>query len=250
MQTIERLRLRFAAGFVLAISAAVAQVSPGGPAGTWFDVTSVRPGFAPLTSLNTPQRRALEEFISQNERPTGDQKRLADRNRAGVLSAKILRELFPAYSFVKVPWEYQVEPGSLAKYSIPAPGAVFTVVALNDGGDHRFVFHSSGNREEYAAFLRGQRIRVTDETADRLSAAEAELYGNGSGPTKRYARFEWRLGCQETPLHAISSSEEERGAYFYQLLIDANDFVESGRLLYEVIERRKRSGTVLPQQGK
>ena len=144
---------------------------PNGTAASSGDVLINIPG------LNARQQKSLAEFIRQNQQPTGDLKVLADRSRIGVRVSTVLQELFPRYSFVVVPWVYRVEPGNPHMYSIPGDGAVFNMVALSDDGARRFVFHSSGNREEYANFLREQRIKVTDATVDRLWMAHVQIYG-------------------------------------------------------------------------
>ena len=194
-----------------------------------------------VSELNAKQQRSLQDYIRQYERPTGDLKILANRRRLQIRTSKTLQQVFPRYSFVVVPWEYRAEPGNPRGFSIP--GGLYSVVALRDDGD-RFVFYSTGNRQEYAEFLRLRRIRFNEETAVQLWAAHHDLYGMSEGaPPKRYGNSEWRFGYQES-VNVVSESEEERVAYYYQLHVDASDMVIDGRFVAETLERRKKGKPV------
>ena len=199
-----------------------------------------------LEELNAAQQKAVDDYVRQHERPTDELRVTADRNRIAVRSSEALRTLFPRYRFVAVTWTYQVDPGALSKYSLP--GSTFHTLVLDDKG-RNCMPNRTGDLEEFAELLRDQRIKVTDKTSAALvRSALTEIYGFGMSlddlrsTDRPQDNSKWLLGYREWPFRAISSYEEVREASYYLLSVDASGLVVSGRLVNEVLERRKLKG--------
>ncbi len=193
---------------------------------------------APLDELNAAQKRAVNDYVRKNERPTGELRILAQRNQIVVRSSKVLRELFPQYRFVAIPWSYQVSPEAKDRYQIP--GWLFDVLTLDATGATQCVFHNTGNQEEYGEFLKTTKITLAnDQDAAHVASAIAEIRGGGSSSRNvRHSESEWYLGYQESPFRAISGSEEIREAYYFRVRLDSRGAVLGGRLESEILERR------------
>lgn len=196
--------------------------------------------------LNAKQQSAVETYIRQNERPTGELRVLADRKRIAVLSSEALRTLFPEYRFVAVTWITQADPSALHKYSIPGP-ILHTLVLDVDG--RNCMPNPSGYLEEFGDLLHTAHVKVTDaKSAALVRSALIEIYGTGMSSEDlqttdlRHEKSQWLLGYHEWPFRAISSYEEVREASYYLIAVDARDLVISGRLVTQVLERRKLKG--------
>lgn len=209
--------------------------------------TLTAPHESGVETLNAPQRRTLEDYIRVNERLTGDLKVTVDREQIFVVSSDALRQLFPQHRFVNVASVYKADPGAKNKYSIP--GTLFHTLVLDAAGK-KCMEPRTGYLEEYALFLRDQKIKVVDQaSADLARAALVDIYGTGMGlknakigvspDVLRRSQSEWHLGYQEFPFRAISSYEEVREASYYLLMTDPDGTVSSGKLVDEVLERRK-----------
>jgi hypothetical protein len=200
------------------------------------------PDFSPgplkkIEALNSAQQQAVEDYVRQGERRTGELKVLVDRNGILLRSSEALRTLFPNDRFVAVTWIYEADPRTVKKYSIPGP-TVHTLVLDEEGKD--CMAHHTGYLEEYGDLLRAHRIKVTDEpSATMVRAAFTDIYGIGMGSKNlKHGDSEWFLGYREYPFRAISSYEEVREASYYRLTTDSDGVVTSGRLVNEVLERR------------
>jgi hypothetical protein len=99
----------------------------------------------------------------------------------------------------------------------------------------------TGFLEEFADLLYEQKINISDEASAALvRSALSDIYGFGMGDKNvRHSDSEWFLGYREYPFRAISSYEEVREASYYLLRTDPDGIVISGRLVNEVLERRK-----------
>ncbi|HLZ35177.1 MAG TPA: hypothetical protein VKP13_14270 [Nitrospira sp.] len=190
-----------------------------------------------IQGLNSTQQKAVEAYIQQNERPTGELIIVADRDRIALRSSKALQLLFPKYRFVTVPWVYRGSGSALRKYSIPGT-LVHTLVLDNEG---RNCMPESSSDKGYGELLRAERIKVTDSSSAALvAAAFTDIYGVGLGPeNRRHGNSEWFLGYREFPFRHISSYEEVREASYYLVSVDATGTVMDGRLVNDVLERRK-----------
>jgi hypothetical protein len=188
--------------------------------------------------LNSEQQKAVDDYIRQHERPTGDLKVVADRRRITVRSSEALRTLFPHYRFVAVPWLYEAAPEAVHKYSIPW---TLTYTLVLDENGRNCMPRRTGAREEYADLLRAERVKLTDEVAAALvTAAYTDISGVGMSSTNlRHRSSDWFLGYSEWPFRAISSYEEVREASYYLISTDSSGFVISGNLVNDVLERRK-----------
>jgi ribosomal protein S13 len=194
-----------------------------------------------IERLNSEQEKAVDDYIRQNERPTGELRVVADRNRIAVRSSQAIRALFPRYRFVAVTWIYEADPAAFGKYSIPGP--LSHTLVLDENG-RNLMPNRTGYLAEYAGLLRAERVKVTDDTwATLVRSALTDIYGIGMGSANlRHGSSEWSLGYQELPFRAISSYEEVREASYYLISVDTNGFVIGGRLVTEVLERRKLRG--------
>lgn len=203
--------------------------------------TSASASMAPVPKIDglTPeQQKAVDDYVRQGERPTGELKILADRKNIAVHSSEALQTLFPRYKFVVVTWIYEADAAAFHKYSIPGP-MPYTLV-LDENGKNGMP-KRTGHLDEYADLLRAERIKVTDEASAALvRSAFTDIYGIGMSSTDlRHGNSEWFLGYREWPFRAISSYEEVREASYYLILVDASGLVVSGHLVNEVQERRK-----------
>ena len=190
-----------------------------------------------LNALNEQQKKAVEAYITKHQVTSGELRVQARRDWISVRTSKILEDLFPNVLFVVIPWSYQVTPEAKGKYAIP--GGLSDTLALNDQGAVECVFYSSGNREQFAEFLKARRIAVkNDSDAAKVSSALAALYDGGATANSRHGPSEWYLNYQESPFRAISGYEEVREAYYFHLHTDADGFVTGGRLEVETLERR------------
>lgn len=191
-----------------------------------------------IDGLNPEQQKAVDDFVRQGERPTGELRILADRKHIAVHSSEALRTLFPGYKFIAVTWIYEADAAAVNKYSIPGP--ITHTLVLNENGKEGMP-KRTGYLDEYAELLRAERIKVTDEASAALvRSAFTDIYGIGLSSTDlRHGNSEWFLGYREWPFRAISSYEEVREASYYLILVDASGQVVSGHLANEVLERRK-----------
>jgi len=191
-----------------------------------------------LDGINAEQQKAVEDYVQQYESPTGEFRILANRNYITVRSSEALRTRFPHYRFVAVTWIYEADPAAQHKYSIPGP--ITHTLVLDENGRDGMPKHT-GYLEEYGELLRTERVKVTDEASAKLvMAVFSEIYRIGMSSTNlRHGNTEWFLGYGEWPFRAISSYEEVREASYYRVSVDASGFVLSGRLVNEVLERRK-----------
>jgi hypothetical protein len=191
-----------------------------------------------IEGLNSAQQEAVEAYIQQNERPTGELTIIADRDRIALRSSKALQLLFPKYRFVIVPWVYRASGSALNKCSIP--GTLIHTLVLDSEG-RSCMPEESGNDEGYGELLRAEVIKVIDASSAALvAAAFTDIYGVGLGSeNRRHGDSEWFLGYREFPFRQISSYEEVREASYYLLSIDATGTVMGGRLVNDVLERRK-----------
>jgi hypothetical protein len=229
---------------VLLLSAGVQAQAPPYLASTFVREPDFSAGsLKKIKGLNPAQQQAVDDYVQKGERRTGELKVLADRNGIILRSSDALRALFPNYRFVSVLWVYQADPQARNKYSIPGPLS-FTLV-LDENGKNAMP-PRTGYLEEYGDLLHAQRIKVTDEgSAALVKAAFTDIYGIGMGSKNlRHGASEWFLGYQEFPFRAISSYEEIREASYYRLTTDSDGVVISGRLVNEVLERRKINPTV------
>jgi hypothetical protein len=193
-----------------------------------------------LGSLTAAQRKAVDTFVLEHQRPTGDLRQLADRGGMGVRSSAALRRLFSHSRFVVVPWVLQAESSAKNMYSIPY--GLYDVLAINDEGQQEATFHSSGNHEEFGLFLHNHRVKVRNESmACEVAKALAAIYGAGLSTCNdvRRSSSEWLLSYKEMPFRPVSSNEEVREAYYYRMGVDSGGLVLRGTLVCETLERRK-----------
>jgi hypothetical protein len=196
-----------------------------------------------LDGLNVEQQNAVDDYIRQHERPTDELRVIADRHRIAVFSSEALRTLFPQYKFVAVTWIYETDPSALSKYSIPGP-TLHTLVL--DAKGKECMSNHTGYQEEFGDLLRAKRVKVTDaRSAALVRSALTEIYGTGMSSDDlrtmdlRHENSKWLLGYHEWPFRAISSHEQVREASYYLISVGVHGFVLSGRLVTEVLERRK-----------
>jgi len=227
--------MRFAV--VLSLLFACAGVPAQNPATTSSDVPKVE-------ELNAAQQKAVEDYIRQSERPTGELRWIADR-RMVVFSSEALRTLFPGFRFVAVTWITEFDPAAMHKYGIPGP--IVETLVLDADGRNRMPKHT-GYQEEFGDLLHAERVRVTDATSAAMvrSALTSIYVGWGQDDLRisdlRHENSNWLLGYHEWPFRAISSYEEVREASYYLISVDAMGFVVSGRSVRQVLERRSLSG--------
>ena len=205
------------------------------------DDVPVPAGVSGLGTLNAAQRETVDRYVLENERPTGELKRLADRGYIAVRSSVALRHLFPHSRFVVVPWIFQLDPGAQNLYSIPF--GLYDVLAISDEGRLESIFHSSGNQEEFGMFLRNHRVKVRNKTMlCEVARTRVDIYGGGGLSLcndVRRSSSEWILGYTEMPFRPVSSYEEERDAYYYRLRVDSSGIVLDGKYVCDTLERRK-----------
>jgi hypothetical protein len=194
-----------------------------------------------LEGLDAAQQRAVENYVQQNERPTGELRVIADR-RMLVFSSEALRTVFPRFRFVRIRWITDADPAAFHKYSIPGP-IVETLVLDEDG--RNCLPNRTSDRKEFGDLLHAEHVKVTDATSAAMvrSALSAIDLGWGTEDLRttdlRHKNSNWLLGYHEWPFRAISSYEEVREASYYLISVDTNGFVVSGRSVREVLERRK-----------
>src|SRR5579864_6930270 len=191
-----------------------------------------------IDGLNPGQQQAVADHVQKIERRAGELKVLVDRNGILLRSSEALRTLFPNYRFVAVTSVYQASPDATTKFSIPGP--LTYVLVLDQDGKGGMPNHT-GYLEEYGDLLRAQKIKVTDEaSAVLVRSALTDIYGFGMGSKNlRQSKSEWFLGYREYPFRAISSYEEIREASYYRLKTDSDGNVINGRMVNEVLERRR-----------
>lgn len=189
-----------------------------------------------IDGLTPDQQKAVDDYVRQGERPTGEVRILANLNIA-VRSSEALRTLFPKYKFVAVTWMYEADAPAFQKNSIPGP--ITQILVLDENGKSRMPKHT-GYLDEYADLLCAERIKVTDEASAALVRSALTDIGIGMSSTDlRHGNSEWFLGYREWPFRAISSYEEVREASYYLIRVDAKSQVVNGHLVNEVLERRK-----------
>jgi hypothetical protein len=208
---------------------------------TLVELTAPEPCCKPvlkIQGLNAAQQRAVESYIQQNEKPAGELTIIADRDRIAVRSSRALHLLFPKYRFVAVPWVYTATGNALTKSSIPGP-LIHTLVLDSEGRD--CMPRDKGSDEEYGDLLQAEAIKVTDPSSAALvAAAFTDISGVGLGSeNQRHGNSEWFLGYREFPFRPISSYEEVREASYYLISTDTAGTVMGGRLVNDVLERRK-----------
>ena len=205
---------------------------------------TTRSGVPRVEGLNFAQQKAVEEYVLQNERPTGELRWVADR-RMRVFTSEAPRTLFPNFRFLAIQWITEADPAVLHKYSIPGP-IVETLVLDEDGGN--CMPNRTGDRKEFGDLLRTEHVKITGATSAAMvrSALSAIDVGWGTDDLRtndlRHENSNWLLGYREWPFRAISSYEEVREASYYLISVDKNGFVVSGRSVREVLERRKLNG--------
>jgi hypothetical protein len=197
-----------------------------------------------LEGLNAAQQRAVEDYVRQTERPTGELRWIADR-RMAVFSSEALRKLFPSFRFVAIRWTTEADPAAVNKYSIPGP--IVQTLALDQEGRDRLSKHT-GLEKEFGELLHMERVRVTDVTSAAIvRSAFAEIHAGGGADDLRttdlrHENSNWLLGYHESPFRVISGYEEVREVSYYLISVDPNGFVVSGLSVTEVLERRKIKG--------
>jgi hypothetical protein len=189
-----------------------------------------------IDELTPEQQKAVDDYVRQGERPTGEVRILA--KYIAMRSSDALRKLFPRYKFVAVTWVYEADAAAFDNYSIPGP--ITHTLVLDENGKNVMPKHT-GYLDEYADLLRVEKIKVTDEASAALvRSAFTDIYGIGISSTDlRHGNSEWFLGYTEWPFRAISSYEEVRAASYYLVLVDARGQVVSGHLVYDILEQRK-----------
>jgi hypothetical protein len=204
---------------------------------------SKEPDFRPgplrkIEGLNSAQQKAVEDHIRRTERRNGELKVLIDRNQIGLRSSEALHRLFPDDRFVAVTSVYQATTDAAKKYSIPGP--LTYTFALNQKGNDAMP-NRTGYLEEYGALLHSHGIKLNDEASAALvRSALQDIYGFGmGGKDVRRAESQWYLGYDKHPWRAISSYEEIREASYYVVNTNSEGVVTSGRLVNQVLERRK-----------
>jgi hypothetical protein len=193
-----------------------------------------------LSELTPAQQKNIDDFIREHERPEDELKQLADRSHITVKSSKVLRDLFPDYRFVLIPWIYQVAtPEAAHKYSMPSPGAVVSELALSDDGKTHVELDSNG--KEWGALLHAERVNVSTEAmAEKVAAVLfAHCYQGARCRNLHRGTSEWILGYRESEFRVISGYEEIREATYYRLTTDSNGIVINGQMMNDVLERRK-----------
>lgn len=189
-----------------------------------------------INGLNPDQQKAVDDYVRQGERPTGELRILA--KYIALYSSETLRTLFPRYKFVAVTWIYEADATASHKYSIPGP--ITHTLVLDENGKNQMP-KRTGYLDEYADLLRAEKIKVTDEASAALvRSAFTDIYGIGMGSADlRHGNSEWFLGYKEWPFRAVSSYEEVREASYYLIVVDTSGQVVSGHLVNDVLERRK-----------
>jgi len=206
---------------------------------------SMTPSDVPkLEGLNAAQQKAVQDYVQQHERPTGELRWIANQ-RMVVFSSEALRTLFPRFRFVAIRWITEADPAALHKYSIPGP--IVETLVLDEEG-RNCMPNRTGDRKEFGDLLRTEHVKVTDATSAAMvrSALSAIDVGWGTDDLRtndlRHENSNWLLGYREWPFRAISSYEEVREASYYLISVDKNGFVVSGRSVREVLERRQLNG--------
>jgi len=202
---------------------------------------TTRSGVPRLEGLNFAQQKAVEEYILQNERPTGELRWVADR-RMRVFTSEALHTLFPNFRFVAIQWITEADPAAFHKYSIPGP--ILKTLVLDADGMNRMPNHT-GYREEFGDLLREEHVRITDAaSAAVVRSALNALYAGGTADDPRtsdvrHENSNWLLGYNEGSFRPISMYEEIREVSYYLVAVDADGYVVSGRSVTRVVERRK-----------
>jgi hypothetical protein len=193
-----------------------------------------------LEGINAAQQKAVEEYVKQHERLTGELRFIADRS--AVFSSEALRKLFPRFRFVATRWITEADPAASQKFGIPGP--IVETLALDEDGRNRMP-KPTGYREEFGQLLRTEHLKITDaNSAAMVRSALTEIYAGGGVDDLRtidlrHENSKWLLGYHEQPFRAISSFEEVREASCYVISVDRNGYVVRGRSVTEVLERRK-----------
>ena len=202
---------------------------------------TTRSGVPRLEGLNFAQQKAVEEYVLQNERPTGELRWVADR-RMRVFTSEALHTLFPNFRFVAIQWITEADPAAFHKYSIPGP--ILKTLVLDADGMNRMPNHT-GYREEFGDLLREEHVRITDAaSAAVVRSALNALYAGGTADDPRtsdvrHENSNWLLGYNEGSFRPISMYEEIREVSYYLVAVDADGYVVSGRSVTRVVERRK-----------
>lgn len=132
-----------------------------------------------IDGLTPDQQKAVDDYVRQGERPTGEVRILANLNIA-VRSSEALRTLFPKYKFVAVTWMYEADAPAFQKNSIPGP--ITQILVLDENGKSRMPKHT-GYLDEYADLLCAERIKVTDEASAALVRSALTDIGIGMSST-------------------------------------------------------------------
>ena len=198
-----------------------------------------------IEGLNSAQQKAVADYILRAERRNGGLRVLVDRNQIVLRSSEALHRLFPDDRFVAVTSVYQATSQAQKKYSIPGP-LTYTLALDQNGND--VMANLTGYLEEYGALLHSRGIKVDDATSAALvRSAIEDIYGFAlGGEDVRRSKSQWYLGYNQHPWRATSSYQEIREASYYFLITNAEGLVTNGRLVNEVLERRKVSMTTPP----
>jgi hypothetical protein len=203
---------------------------------------SEKPDYGPgplkkIPGLTAEQQEAVEAYVQAAERRTGELEILIDRNQIMVRSSEALGFLLPDLRLVSVTSLYRAKSAAAKKYSIPGP---LTYVLVLDQDGKNAMPKRTGYLEEYGELLHVRAIKVADQASAALvRAALVDIYGFGMGTDIRHRPSAWYIGYQEHPFRAISSSQEVREASYYLLTTGADGLVIHGRLVNEVLQRRK-----------
>lgn len=205
---------------------------------------TARPDVPKLEGLNPAQQKAVEDYVQQNERPTGELRWIADR-RMRAFSSEALQKIFPSFRFVAIWWITEADPPAFHKYSIPGP--ILETLVLDADGTNRIPKHM-GYGEEFGDLLRQEHVKITDAASAAVvrSALKSLSAGVGADDLRtsdvRHENSNWLLGYQELPFRPISMYEEVREVSYYLVSVDADGFVVSGRSVIKEVERRKLNG--------
>jgi len=208
------------------------------------NLATLQSGVPKLEGLNPAQQLAVEDYVRQHERPTGEIRWIANR-RMQVFSSDALRALFPSLRFLAITWITEADEAALHKYSIPGP--ILETVVLDTNGKDRMPHHT-GYGEEFGDLMRAEHIKITDATSAAVvrSALRALSAGTSADDLRttdvRHENSNWLLGYQEFPFRAISGYEEIREVSYYLVSVDPDGFVISGRSVIKELERRKLKG--------
>jgi hypothetical protein len=120
------------------------------------------------------------------------------------------------------------------------PGTISRTLVLDEAGKDFMPYHN-GYLEEYADLLRAQRIKVADQASAALVRSRL-LRSTGLEWPPPTRGTETRSGCWDTRSGRFGPLHQTRrcgSSSYYRLSVDADGVVLSGRLLTDVLKRRK-----------